>query len=208
MARGASVSKLTTPMKFAAGAALLVIVAVAYFVVFYGDLANSIQAAQQQERELRGKLTEARKLEFSYQKDVAELTERQQRQSELKKILPTETEYPSFLSALQGVANVSGVSLVAWTPQPESNAEFYARVPMKLELEGRYHQVAKFFYGVGQLERIINMENISLTRPTRQGGDYIVSVSVLATAFRALAQEATPKSDKRPRGRAAGGKKK
>jgi len=194
-------------MKFAVGAALLVIVAVAYFVVFYGDLANSIQAAQQQERELRGRLTEARKLEFSYQKDMAELTERQQRQSELKKILPTETEYPSFLSALQGVANISGVSLVAWTPQPEVNAEFYSRVPMKLELEGRYHQVAKFFYGVGQLDRVINMENISLTRPTEQDGDYVESVSVLATAFRALAPKDATKNDKRRRGRAAGGKK-
>ena len=194
-------------MKFAVGAALLVIVAVAYFVVFYGDLANSIQAAQQQERELRGRLTEARKLEFSYQKDMAELTERQQRQSELKKILPTETEYPSFLSALQGVANISGVSLVAWTPQPEVNAEFYSRVPMKLELEGRYHQVAKFFYGVGQLDRVINMENISLTRPTEQDGDYVESVSVLATAFRALAPKDASKNDKRRRGRAAGGKK-
>jgi type IV pilus assembly protein PilO len=207
VARQVSVSRLTTPMKFAVGAALLVIVAVAYFVVFYGDLANSIQAAQQQERELRGKLTEVRKLEFSYQKDMAELTERQQRQGELKKILPTETEYPSFLSALQGVANVSGVSLVAWTPQPEVNAQFYARVPMKLELEGRYHQVAKFFYGVGQLDRVINMENISLTRPTKQDGDYVESVSVLATAFRVLAQQDAPKNDKRPRGR-AGGKKK
>jgi type IV pilus assembly protein PilO len=209
VARQASVSKLTPPMKFALGAALLVIVAVAYFVVFYGDLANSIQAAQQQERDLRGKLSEARKLEFSYQKDMAELTDRQQRQAELKKILPTETEYPSFLSALQGVANVSGVNLVAWTPQPETNAEFYARVPMRLELEGRYHQVAKFFYGVGQLERIINMENISLTRPTKQGGDYVVSVSVLATAFRALDQEEAPKSDKRgPRRNPTGGTKK
>ena len=207
MARQVSVSRLTTPMKFAVGAALLVIVAVAYFVVFYGDLANSIQAAQQQERELRGRLTEARKLEFSYQKDMAELTERQQRQSELKKILPTETEYPSFLSALQGVANISGVSLVAWTPQPEVNAEFYSRVPMKLELEGRYHQVAKFFYGVGQLDRVINMENISLTRPTKQDGDYVESVSVLATAFRALAPKDASKNDKRRRGRAAGGKK-
>ena len=173
-------------MKFAVGFILLVLVAVAYAVVFYGDLSNSIQVAKDQERGLRGDLAEARKLEFTYQKDLAELADRQQRQAELKKILPTETEYPSFLSALQAVANISGVSLIAWAPQPEVTEEFYARVPMKLELEGRYHQVAKFFYGVGQLERIINMENISLTNPHEEDGDTIVSVTVLATAFRAL----------------------
>ena len=169
---------------------VVVLVGIAYFVVFYGDLANSIQAAQQQERDLRRDLADARKLEFTYQKDMAELTDRQQRQAELKKILPMETEYPSFLSSLQTVANVSGVSLSAWAPAPEVNEEFYGRVPMKLELKGKYHQVAKFFYGVGQLERIINMENISITQPSLEDGDVVVSVEVLATAFRSVDETA------------------
>ena len=198
MARQAAVSKLSPPMKLAVGFILLVLVAVAYAVVFYGDLSNSIQVAKDQERDLRRDLAEARKLEFTCQKDLAELADREQRQTELKKILPTETEYPSFLSALQAVANVSGISLIAWAPQPEVTEQFYARVPMKLELEGRYHQVAKFFYGVGQLERIINMENISITNPHTKDGDTVVSVSVLATAFRALeGNPAEASTDKR-----------
>ena len=41
-----------------------------------------------------------------------------------------------------------------------SPQEFFAKVPMKLTLAGKFHQVAKFFYGVGQLDRIINIENI------------------------------------------------
>lgn len=65
--------------------------AVAYFVVFYGDLASSIKAAQGKERQLREELGEARKNEFAYQKDLAELTERQQRARELEKILPKDT---------------------------------------------------------------------------------------------------------------------
>ena len=105
-------------------------------------------------------LAQARKAEFAYQKDLAELTERQQRQRELNKILPMASEYPAFLSAIQNVANVSGVQLAAWSPSAEVAEQFYARVPMKLTLVGRYHQVAKFFYGVSQLDRIINLENI------------------------------------------------
>ena len=207
MARPSSISRLSSPVKFAVGVVLLAVVALAYFVVFFGDLANSIQAAQQTEQSLRKDLAEERKLEYTYQKDLAELTDRQQRQTELKKILPTETEYPSFLSALQTVANVSGISLTAWAPQPEVKEEFYARVPMKLELVGRYHQVAKFFYGVGQLERIINMENISIIDPKKQDGDIVVSIDVLATAFRAVEGAATDdaKVDKRGAAQQAAG---
>jgi type IV pilus assembly protein PilO len=196
-AKESSLAKLPGAAKFGIGIALLALVAVAYFVVFYGDLASSIKAAQGRERQLRGDLAEARKNEFAYQKDLAELTERQQRARELEKILPRATEYPSFLSSIQSVANVSGVSLTAWTPQEEVPEQFYARVPMALELSGRYHQVAKFFYGVGQLDRIINMENISLTNPKVEDGDEVlVSVRVLATAFRAL-DESGAKTDKR-----------
>lgn len=198
-AKESSLAKLPLIAKMGIGAGLLVLVAVAYFVVFYGDLASSIKAAQGKERQLREELAEARKNEFAYQKDLAELTERQQRARELEKILPKSTEYPSFLSSIQAVANVSGVALTAWTPTEESADKFYSRVPMKLDLSGKFHQVAKFFYGVGQLDRIINMENISATEPTtKDGTDVVIKVSVLATAFRMLEEgQAGAGSDKR-----------
>ncbi len=191
MARDSSMSRLPLIARIGIGVGLLGLVAVAYFVVFYGDLATNIRAAENQEKTLREQLSEARKAEFAYQKDLADLSDRKQRVQELQKILPTNTEYPSFLSSVQGVANVAGIGLTAWTPQEEVPEQFYARVPMKLELTGRYHQVAKFFYGVGQLERIINMENISITDPTIEAGETQVKVEVLATAFRML-EDAKP----------------
>ena len=198
MARPTTVlAKLPLLVKVGVGAGALLLVGIAYFVVFYGDIETSIKAAQGQEAQLRTDLGEARKNEFAYQKDLAELTDRQQRQRELNKVLPVDTEYPAFLSAVQSVANVSGIGLTAWAPQPEVAEQFYSRVPMKVSLVGRYHQVAKFFYGVGQLDRIINMENISLTEPKIQGDDVVVKTEALATAFRALKDPTATPADKR-----------
>src|SRR5687768_9599292 len=181
-----SLSKLPPVAKAGVAAALVLLVLVGYYVVFYGEIQSSIKAAENQERQLREDLAEARKNEFAYQKDVAELSDREQRQRVFEKILPANTEYPAFLSSIQNVANATGVSLSAWTPEEEAPEQFYSRVPMKLELSGRYHQIAKFFYGVGQLDRIINMENISITEPKREGDDIVVKTEVLATAFRVL----------------------
>ncbi|MBM4362691.1 MAG: type 4a pilus biogenesis protein PilO, partial [Deltaproteobacteria bacterium] len=150
------------PVKIAIGVTLMALSAVVYFVVFYGDIATNISAEEGQERQLHADLAEARKAQRAFQMDLADLADRQQRQRELNKILPATTEYPAFLSAIQSVANVAGVALTAWTPMDESPDKFYARVPMRLELNGRFHQIAKFFYNVGQLDRIINIENISL----------------------------------------------
>jgi type IV pilus assembly protein PilO len=193
MAKGPSaLSRLTMPAKIGIGAALMILSGVVYFVVFYGDLATSIKAEQGRERQLKDDLGEAQKAQHAYQLDLAELSDRQQRQRELNKILPATTEYPAFLSAVQSVANVAGVNLSGWFPQGEAPDQFYARVPMKIELEGRFHQIAKFFYNVGQLDRIINMENITITEPKVKGDEVVLKVSALATAFHSIEDKRAP----------------
>jgi len=197
MALTDQLAKLPVVARVGVGIAVVALTGVAYYVVFYGDLASAIEAAQSREHQLTSDLAEARKAEFAYQKDLAELNDRQQRQRELNKVLPVSSEYPAFLSAIQNVANVAGVDLVGWTPSPEAPEQFYVRVPMRLELSGRYHQVAKFFYGVSQLDRIINLENVSVGRPEVRGEDVIVHVEVLATAFRAAEDAKDVGADKR-----------
>jgi type IV pilus assembly protein PilO len=59
---------------------------------------------------------------------------------------------------------------------------------MALELTGRFHQLAKFFYYVGQSERIINMENIALTDAKLKDGEIRLGAHVLATAFHAIVE--------------------
>jgi len=193
-------AKLGGLAKVAVGVGVLLLCAAAYYFVFYSDMSQSIERAQSREKTLHADLAAARQNEFAFQRDLAELTERQQRQNQLAKVLPNSTEYPAFLSSLQSVSNMSGITLSAWAPQPEVLDKFYARVPMRLDLEGRFHQIAKFFYGVGQLDRIINMENISMTDPREVDKDYVVKVTALATAFRALTGTEGTAADKRPGG--------
>jgi type IV pilus assembly protein PilO len=190
VAQGLSFGRYPLITKFGVGFILAGLTAVAYFVLFYGDVADAISKQKKQEQSLRADLVQAQQSEFEYHKDLAELTLRQQKQRELNKILPETTEYPAFLSAVQGVANISGVSLQGWTPQDEVVQKFFARVPMKLTLLGKFHQVAKFFYGVGQLDRIINIENISLAQPKSQSEELQIKVDCLATAFHTVATPA------------------
>ncbi len=190
MARESALARLPLAAKIGIVVGMMAAVAAVYFALFHTEVNSKIQAATAREQKLLAELKNARKNEFDYQRDLQELTERQQKQRELNKVLPETTEYPSFLSSLQSVANVAGVSLTAWNPMPEVPEQFYSRVPMKIELTGRYHQVAKFFHQVGQLDRIINIDNISVTDPKAEAEEYRVKVVALATAF-----HAAPKQD-------------
>lgn len=185
-------SRLTPPAKLGLSLALLGLVLAGYFLFFHSEVDGEIEAAQNTGKSLTDELAKARNAEQAYQKDLAELAEREQRQKELNQILPATTEYPQFLSAVQSAANVSGVSLSAWTPREKVAGKYYARVPMKVELTGRFHQIARFFYNVGQLDRIINMENIAMTDPSRVDNEMVLKTEALATAFHVIEPSAAP----------------
>jgi type IV pilus assembly protein PilO len=189
--------RLNTPVKLGICGGLFVAVLAGYFFLFHLDVEDDLTQAKANTVSLNKKLSDAKAAEKAYQVDLAELAEREQRQKELNQILPATTEYPAFLSAVQSAANVSGVSLSAWTPRQKVMGEFYARVPMKVELSGRFHQIARFFYNVGQLDRIINMENISMTDPKETDAEVVLRTEALATAFHILepGEGAAPAAD-------------
>ncbi|AKT38382.1 type 4a pilus biogenesis protein PilO [Chondromyces crocatus] len=186
---GLSLDKLSPVAKVAIGAVFVGLIGALYFVGFYTEVSSQIENAQNRTTSLQAEMSKAQASKDAYQKDLDEKTRREQLSREQKKILPDESETPAFLSAIQGVATVSGVNLTSWSPTEENPQEFFAKVPMKLSLTGKFHQVAKFFYGVGQLDRIINVENIQIKRPPGnkvKGEEVEVEVECLATAFRAV----------------------
>jgi type IV pilus assembly protein PilO len=180
---GSTLDRLPPVAKVGVGFLFVVLIGLLYFVVFYSDVDNDLSQQKSQESRLKLTLVEAEKSREEYQKDADEKTRRETQAREQKKILPDDAETPTFLSTIQDVATVSGINLTSWSPTEEVPMEFYAKVPMKLTLSGKFHQVAKFFYGVGQVDRIINVEDIHIKKeiPTKDE----VLVECLATAFRA-----------------------
>jgi type IV pilus assembly protein PilO len=88
---------------------------------------------------------------------------------------------------VQQASNAAGIDLKGYAPLEEVPQSFYAKVPMKLEMSGRFHQIAKFAYELGKSDRIINVENIELTEPKLIGDEIVLHGRCLATAFHAKA---------------------
>lgn len=180
---GSALERLPPAAKVGVGVLFAVLIGLLYFVVFYSDVDNDLTQAKTMESRLKQQLAEAEKSREEYQRDADEKTRREQQAREQKKILPDDAETPTFLSTIQDVATISGINLTSWSPTEEVPMEFYAKVPMKLTLVGKFHQVAKFFYGVGQQDRIINVEDIHIAKKKLTSDE--VDVECLTTAFRA-----------------------
>jgi type IV pilus assembly protein PilO len=191
--------------KIGVGLLFMALVGALFFVFVYEDLSNDLQQAKRREVTLQGELRTAEAAKEAYQRDRDDKIRSEARAEQTKKVLPDEPETPAFLASLQQMATVAGVNLTSWAPVDEVPQEFFAKVPMKLTLSGRFHQVARFFFGVGQLDRIINMEDIQMkiatAKTTGTVRDQIpepeVNIECLATAFRALRLDDGGKGSKR-----------
>lgn len=181
-AGGSSLDRMPPIAKVGVGFLFAFLIGVLYFVVFYSDVDTDLTNARRAEKGLRTQLAEAEKSREDYQRDADEKTRREQQAREQKKILPDDPEMPAFLATIQDVATVSGVSLTSWSPTEQIPEEFYAKVPMKLTLVGKFHQLVKFSSGIGQQDRIINIEDIRIKKNKPDSEE--VEVECRATAFR------------------------
>jgi type IV pilus assembly protein PilO len=185
-----ALSRVPTWGKFVAGGVAALLTAVAYWFFFYSDASAKIEGAIRQRQAMKDELAQQQQAQASYFADRDELAIREQRARELNKLLPPDSEEDAFLSSVQSASNAAGIDLKGYSPQDEVAQNFYAKVPMKLEMSGRFHQIAKFAFELGKVDRIINVENIELSEPKLVGDEVILHAKCLATAFHALSPKA------------------
>jgi len=164
----------------------------AFYFLFYSPLEEQATGVSGEIQALRGGLAEKKKLVADlaqYKRDVEKLNQDLQKAI---KLLPNRTEIPSLLQKISSLAGKSGLEILKFQPSPEIPQDFYAKVPVSLELEGSYTDVTGFFDAIGKLSRIVNVSNLSFSIG---GGSQeikdalakkVLKVSCVATTFRFL----------------------
>jgi type IV pilus assembly protein PilO len=72
----------------------------------------------------------------------------------------------------------------SFKPRPEVPKGFFSEVPADMVLRGNYHEVATFASAVGDLPRIVNLTNLSLSRPSLTGQEATLDVTCNVLTFR------------------------
>lgn len=182
---------------------MLGVVSAIYYFSFHMSLADEITAAEQRYVQLQGQLQEEQRRQEEYLRLTQELAAREAIDRQNKRILPEDAEIAAFLQDLNRLAELSGLRIQLVEPRPEEQAEMFIRIPVTLQLQGQYHQLAKFFYNVSKLERAVNMENVQLKEEASDTDQVLLHIAVLATTFRRpAAAEGAPQAEA---GAAAGG---
>lgn len=77
--------------------------------------------------------------------------------------LPGRTEVEDLLDDITQKGLSSGLEFVLFKPAGENRRDFYAELPISLDVRGSYHQMGEFVSGVAALPRIVTLHNITLS---------------------------------------------
>ena len=108
----------------------------------------------------------------------------------------------ALLSSLENLGAQSGLEFLLFQPQKEVNRNFYAEIPLKLEVTGPYHNVATFFDKVSRLSRIVNIGDVKMTatKAAKTKSDTVIlKTGCTATTYKFIEAKEPPKKGKKRR---------
>ena len=171
----------------------------AYYFLGYQEQEKTIKKLVQQYNKLEDDLHAKQQVAANLTKYKKKVEFLQQKLEEKKKNLPDDSNLDHLLKTLNELSEKSQMRIIAFTPKGERRKNFYAEIPVSVELEGNYHEIATFFDKVAKEDRIINISNINLQEPKLRNGKMVLKVVCEAKTFKTIAigQKKSGKKKKR-----------
>ena len=188
--------KLSTPKKLGIlGGVIVLIIAVFVWLLILPEYQKLAQKDQEYNK-LQLSLNEKKKVTQDLQKFQVRLENVRRELEVMKAQLPDKKEIPVLLKTISSLGKESGLEFQLFRPRPEIPKEFYAGIPVEIQVVGGYHEVANFFYQVGMLDRIVNITNVDMGKPKEEKGKMELTTSCLATTFMFVEKPVTEEEDK------------
>jgi type IV pilus assembly protein PilO len=99
--------------------------------------------------------------------------------------LPGKTQVPSLLEDISDTATAAGLKQNLFEPGKEAKKEFYAVLPIKMQLAGSYHQFGEFVSDIAALSRIVTLHDIRIKPVTKSAYDQL-TLTLTAKTYRYL----------------------
>ena len=150
------------PVRILILAGTLVVITGLFIWLAYIPKTDQITAAKTSIDDLNGKLSRA-KIQRKKLPKVRDEKKKVDLQFEAAlRLLPNDMEIPELLTKITELGVESDLDISAFRPQNNRKKGFYAEIPISLRIKGTYHNVAIFFEKVGNMERIMNIQNVTM----------------------------------------------
>ncbi len=191
-------TKIPWQQKVAGVVALVVVLGVLdYFLVMQAQFAeletlDHEEAPEGQKQTVKKKLMEKQQQASHLTEYKREVERLKQQVKEAQEQLPTMAEIPKLMRDVAYEGQQSGLVIKRFELTPEQAKGNFSAVPVRMKVDGSYHEVAVFLDRLSKMPRIVNVTNISLKTPKLVNKKIVLEGEYLATTFRFIDKGAAP----------------
>jgi type IV pilus assembly protein PilO len=180
------------PFIFRAAAVVIVaVVATAAGVYFFvlEEKVPVLERAEAEEQELRSVFEGRQRKAANFAAYQEQLEEIERSFGTMLQQLPGKTEIPNLLVDISQTGLAAGLQEKLFQPMPENPKEFYAEKPIKIRLDGSYHELGNFVSDIAALPRIVTLHDIEIAPAANDGSYDDLTLLVTAKTYRYLEDE-------------------
>ncbi len=160
----AKIEKLSKVQRILIFSSVFVAIVAIFVFLLYKPKLEQISNLNKQLKTLETKLIVAKKNAADLEKFQKKMQEAEMQFKTAMRALPEKEEIPSLLTSISRSGQDVGLDFLLFEPKSEVRKEFYAEIPVAMQVKGGYHDLAIFFDKVARLSRIVNIKNIKMGR--------------------------------------------
>jgi type IV pilus assembly protein PilO len=173
--------KLTKPQRIGIYAGTLVLILGLCGWLLFWPKYEQIESLGKQLEHVRTELAKAQKNALELNDWRSQMKKKEAEYKTVMRALPEKEEIPSLLAGISQAGKDAGLEFLLFQPKQESAKDFYAEIPVDINVSGSYHQVAVFFDKVANLPRIVNIRDLKMVPQSQKE-----TVGTLTTACQAV----------------------
>ncbi len=180
-----------------------VVVGLVYYLVGFQPRLRTLRTLEERYESLGRELRENQVIAENLPRVKEEVRRLDEELARALEKLPNKEEIPSLLQTISDLGRDSGLEFLLFRPGKAEPKDFYAELPLEMQVVGRFHDVAVFFDKVGRLPRIVTIQSSDFGSPkVGPDGSVKLTVSCRAVTFKFLEPgEAPNQKGKRKRGK-------
>ena len=171
---------------------LLVVLLVAGWWFLWSDQLAELEGKQKEEETLKQQYLDKKKQAVNLDLYIEQLAEIDRSFGALLKQLPNKSEIEALLIEVNQAGLGRGLQFDLFRPGAEQVKDFYAELPIAVQIVGGYHDFGAFAADIAKLPRIVTLNNISIV----PGKDGVLALDATTKTFRYLDDEEVARQKK------------
>ena len=163
---------------------IVLIPVVVFYFAFYQPNSKKIQGLKTKEVSMQKTLKEVKEKAAGLAKFEQELKAAELLFQEAAILLPNEKEIPQLLKDISSLGRTAGLDFLTFKPLADIPKDFYAEIPITINVRGPYHNMGFFFDQVSKLERIVSVSNVKMGSPKKEAGEMLLKSNCRLVTYR------------------------